>query len=1013
MVPSEPCAGAEINLSLALAQGAPEPNPTPQPPQLTEATESNAPSHVPNGHTGEFSMSDNPPTKTNSWKGISADLQGGKYEIPIGPNGPDHTSPDDQLLHLYPTMTPYQQLKYRTEYNFVPMVPSQTSNAKIVMLQNIRQMAILGATIEDDQRRAEFLDRTFEKYKEIWFEALRLGYDAGLGSEEDQKTRGRMVKTRKKEVPPSAKPVFSPEKFKDIRGKCYNITPITAGEFEEAGITTEQVQATMEQKNEEINSFLQRVHDFVGRDVQVQDWDRVRKATNLNPTGRDLFFYSVYTAQFYSLSLKQLHKYQSTFRTTAQAKNGRKRIANEQASQNFLLAIALEINQGKSYLHDANESRDEAALVELGYGIVSHEVTSPASPREMVDMASKETEPNDLVQAFNMPAGSTVNLDPSFPAHSGTTPADKAEKDLALILDQTLHVSKQTDGPQSSSNEAAVNDEERRVELVERELCEKKTHLEAFDPASSQDLRQKQPPQPDTEREAAREEDEEEETLTPHSVPSATSNVDNDKQSDTTANLTSPPNKRSAQDGNTEPLLASPSKRHKGTVAASTIPNQHEPNSASEDTSSLETCTRSEDASDPSSPPTSGETSLPWEAKSNLSSWEARPQLPTETLMMEPLSEKHQYVKQVLTPMANDLLLAQDHLPLHPLTQWSQIKKTMIKAGVPVLDRNQVIRRYNAGIFQGWKVSVLVQEQEPEPEPEPVQELVQEEKKQKELAVHPSLVTLAVKRKFDPERLSHYHVHVCNGFRFRFTEDSTIVERMATDANGLVDLYIQDRIDHPEKYGRPRYGSYEGVSSPEDPTRKCIVHGVWDDMDGNPLLQDFSWFYYPKESPTRTNHDENTTTPENVDSSDDTDTQSDSVVTGRRSPDKQKKKKTVKFAPEPDADLSHDEEGKPTIRLRLPAHKRNAKEAGPKLLKTRHSPSLMAPKTGLKHSKPRQAIRKAVATPGRVTKANKTKPKVPQRGRPKRNAATTRKEYLVPDPYENDSGDEWTPGDSE
>lgn len=376
--------------------------------------------------------------------------------------------------------------------------------------------------------------------------------------------------------------------------------------------------------------------------------------------------------------------------------------------------------------------------------------------------------------------------------------------------------------------------------------------------------------------------------------------------------------------------------------------------------------------------------------------------------MQEPLNEKHQYVKQFCTPMANDLLAAQNHLPLHPLTQWSQIKKTLRNAGVPVLDRNQVVQLYNVGSLKGWKASAVVQEQ------------VQEQEKQKDLVALPTLVTLAVPRKFDPERLSHYHVHVCNGFRFRFTEDSTIVERMAADANGVVDLYIQDRIDHPEKYGRPRYGSYEGISSPTDPTRKDIVHGVWDDMDGNPLLQDFSWFYYPKHSPTSMKDDENTTTAENVDNSDDTYTQSDSVVTGRRSPDKQKKKKTVTFAPEPDADfssdadLSSDEEVKPKTRLRLPAHKQNAKEAGPKLLTTRHSASLMAPKTGLKHSKPRQAIRKAAAIPGMVTKANKSNPKVPQRGRPKRTAATTRKEYIVPDPNENaDSGDEWTPGDSE
>ncbi|RVX73731.1 hypothetical protein B0A52_02621 [Exophiala mesophila] len=827
MALSELAPVTEISRSSAISRGAPEPNLTPQTPQLTEATASNTPSPMPNGQTDNLDMSNIPPTNVSSCKEISADLQAGKYEFPVNRNTPAPTAPtapDAQLLHLYPTMTPYQQMRYRSEFNFVPMLPSPVSDAKIVMIQNIRQMALLGATIEDDQRRANFWDRVFDSYKQIWYEALRLGYDPGQVSEEEHKPRARTMKTPRKKVHPAAESVFTSEKFKDLRGKFYNLPPITAGEFMEAHITTEEVNSVMGQKASEIDGFLQRVHDFLGREVEISDWNRVQAATFLNPGGRDLFFFAIYTAQLYVASLKQLHKFQSSFRTVIQAKNGQKRIANDQASLNFLLATALEINKRKSYLRDAKQPGEK--VVALGKETGSHEVASPAP-------------------------SSRVNLDYYEP-----TPVNRAGN----VVTDTLN-------------------------------------------------------QPDA----------------------------------STASL---PNKRSAQDEDIS--LASPSKRQKGTVTTSASPMEHERAHAQQDSSSLEARVGSQDASDQPSP--------------------------TPTLMMEPLDAKQSYVKQFLTPLANELLAARNLPPLNPLTQYLDIKKTLVNAGIPVLERNKVVELYNTGAMHKWQDPALVR------------------KMREELAAHPNAVTLAVNANFDAERLSHYSVHYCKGFRFRFTEESTIAERIAADSSGLVNMYVQDRINHPEKYPRERHGSYEAVSLPMHPTKKDVLHGIWDDKDGNPLLQEYPWFYRPRDYPHIKGDYGVQLVPKQTDTGDDA-----------TAP---KKEKQVRFAPLPNADLNLRDEANPTIHLRMPSHHQDQDmtDADSKLGTTPPKPTRTPTKGPSKYSKRRQAPRPRMM--GVFKRPNSAQRELTLSGRPQRTAAATHKEYVEsPDAKTEAGDDEWTPSD--
>lgn len=288
---------------------------------------------------------------------IRTSLAAGELTIPEFTGEKSELSTPPAFIVRDNPLTPYQSLRYRLPFGPPLCPPNPELSFKVQILEHTRQWIFLASSISDDKKRGEVLDRAFDKYQMVWFEALRIGYRP---YEQAIERKAPAAKSRKRDIPPHAGHVFIPEKFKDGSGHRFPLTAISAGELEEAGITEEQVRKRAHDGDyAQVNEIFSDIYEDLDRTVVQSDWNGTSARTTLNPTGRDLFFYSLYVAQLYERSLHQLRQYQMRFKTPSQVRNGHRNMEKAEQERRIFLALALELSELESS-SDASESSPDA-----------------------------------------------------------------------------------------------------------------------------------------------------------------------------------------------------------------------------------------------------------------------------------------------------------------------------------------------------------------------------------------------------------------------------------------------------------------------------------------------------------------------------------------------------------------------------------------------------------------------------------------------------------------------------
>lgn len=111
------------------------------------------------------------------------------------------------------------------------------------------------------------------------------------------------------------------------------------------------------------------------------------------------------------------------------------------------------------------------------------------------------------------------------------------------------------------------------------------------------------------------------------------------------------------------------------------------------------------------------------------------------------------------------------------------------------------------------------------------------------------IVTLKI-GSFDPEEYSSLDLTNIKGFRWRYTNTSTLAQRKSMD--GIIELHVE-RILEDDKalialYGKPSANAHKGrhdvLAHPMDRAGGSIVHGLWD-IGRNKPVEDpkWEWFY--------------------------------------------------------------------------------------------------------------------------------------------------------------------------
>lgn len=100
------------------------------------------------------------------------------------------------------------------------------------------------------------------------------------------------------------------------------------------------------------------------------------------------------------------------------------------------------------------------------------------------------------------------------------------------------------------------------------------------------------------------------------------------------------------------------------------------------------------------------------------------------------------------------------------------------------------------------------------------------------------VVKLRYPKGFDPDKLTSEKVFNHKGFRYRYTRASSLAERREMDE--YLGSYVRQTCECPVP--NFRFGRYEALCHPADPSRKTIIHGIWDNSDGS-KAEEAEWFY--------------------------------------------------------------------------------------------------------------------------------------------------------------------------
>lgn len=289
---------------------------------------------------------------------IRQDLLAGRFSISeVKGQHVDVEPPPPGTYKFPPALLPCHTSLHRQRFSRSHLLPDRNLPFNIQIMEHVKDWAELASTIRDDARRKEVLDRVFEILQNVWFEALRIGYDPGTVPENGVRSRSKAVSQVKKSADPGRPPTMmrarprkslDPMKVPIFMSKSYKnaeLWAVTAGELKEAGVSEDRIRQRAAgdlSMGDEI--FQEILHECEGV-ISKEDWYAVAESTELNPKGRNLFLYALFEVQWSRMSMEKLRRLHDDFPTRQQKENTRKRIDAEKERHDLFLALALEVNE--------------------------------------------------------------------------------------------------------------------------------------------------------------------------------------------------------------------------------------------------------------------------------------------------------------------------------------------------------------------------------------------------------------------------------------------------------------------------------------------------------------------------------------------------------------------------------------------------------------------------------------------------------------------------------------------
>ncbi|EXJ88611.1 hypothetical protein A1O1_05541 [Capronia coronata CBS 617.96] len=787
---------------------------------------------------------------------IGEDLESGKYDI-LEVEDQQHTQ-DATTTGLYgspPTSPSYCHGRQQARSD-ATCLPDRNMPFNIQILEHVKDWAELGSRIEDGQRRKEVLDRAFETLTNVWYEALRLGYDPGHCEPSSRGTastqRSRALATTKRERGPGRPPgpsgkarQKSPSKipvFVSRSHKDSHYWAVTAGELQEAGVSEERIcQRAASGDLEKGDALLEAVRQHLGTDISRNDWWKVTEVTHFNPWGRNLLLYALYEVQMSRQSIEQLERLYRGFSHARQKENTQKRIDDEKERLDLFMALALEVKDSQSssqsptvptmeiepeqraHCSEAPSVTDEDLATGVGSPdsvIKSSEVNlNEADPAEEVTFVQTGESTENSFITDGLPDGPMDDLveckemlDPLMVQAKGFQPCPPSENDdqeagpefmiegcgSSQVIDDDNLQTKRT----LELLLPLLNDEhEVTTKEIDADITRGEDHLAGKDYSSSElqectnlDITTHETGTGSIEINALK-----------HPLLSDDDKVAEDGKS---------PTKKQKTDQH----------EHKETLASTTLNDQRDKEDGSNDTTLDHDMREAHTAENRKS-------------------------------VDRPDSKKGRYISIYILPKVNELLANSGLAPVKS-TNWPYLRDVLRGAGVPRGSRNALTREINVGFKRGWQLteqdapmsmtpdvpaagSFTVQSiHQQETLPPPVTAAVETQRRS-------LVVRLPVPSTFDPAELSCGTVFSHKGFKYRYTRDSSLAQRRSMDE--VLDTYVRDRIN-PRANSRtewevePRFGKYGVLAHPADPARTGIIHGFWDQRNGS-QVPGAEWFY--------------------------------------------------------------------------------------------------------------------------------------------------------------------------
>ncbi|EXJ78070.1 hypothetical protein A1O3_09231 [Capronia epimyces CBS 606.96] len=787
-------------------------------------------------------------------------LESGKYEIPEwGKQNGTGKAATPVSYGFPPALPPNYRSRHRARFDRACLLPDRKLPFNAQIMEHVKDWADLGSRIEDSQRRKEVLDRAFETLTNVWYEALRVGYDpgpsepTGKGPKSAQQTRTTVVssKTKKEHGPgrppgpvgksrqksPSRAPIFISRSHRD--GSYW---AITAGELQEACVSEERIrQRATSGDLKEGQQLLEDVLQRLGGTISRSDWWKTIKTTKLNPWGRNLLLYSLYEVQMSRQSISHLEQLYAGFSQARQRENTQRRIDEEKERYNLFMALALEVNDKASSSRSSTPPDAQADTGESSHCPVETppvmnldpptDVGSLASIIKLADAVLNETDPANLITCLE--AGGLTDI---------SNIADVLPDGPRSILDRTKHNmgalllhARETCSLSESNGQAADFNADRKdcekAQVLESKIFQKKKILQLLLPLLEAELYRAQ--KRETHAHVAWDD---------AHVTGENSPLSSETQAHIVTGSLSTGNNALKHALSAEDLTAvegelSPMKKQK----------THQDQQV--DSPSLTAVSGECDVAGKNTGATTGENKLEARARRVQNSVE------------QPDSKKAQYIRFQILPKVNDMLTRAGMAPA-TTTSWRQLREALGDAGVPIEDRNALTREINGGFEQGWQIP----EQDASTSapsgalttngdcPQAVQQPLQADDIMLSSRTIPTMepdrrsliVKLPLPLTFNPAELSSDTVFSHKGFKYRYTRQSTFAQRKSMDE--VLDTYVRERSrPQPELMAdwrpEPRFGTYEVLTHPEDPERTSIIHGFWDQRDGS-QVQGQEWFYH-------------------------------------------------------------------------------------------------------------------------------------------------------------------------